>query len=344
MVFSTRTQLLGAIALMISACVPAPEVSTQAITSTNLPAVSTPEIEIDGSSTVFPVTQAVAAAFQQTEKGSNAQLDLRFSGTGGGFKKFCAGETDINNASRPISEAEILACREAGVRFVELPIAFDALTLVVNPQNTWAQDITVDELKTLWQPAAQGQIKTWQQIRPSYPNRPINLYGAGLDSGTYDYFAEVVVGSGQQTRKDFTASEDDNLLVSGVANDPNAIGFFGYSYYEQNQDKLKALAINNVSPQRETVENAEYQPFARPLFIYVNYLSAQNNPAVKEFVNFYLKNGSQISEQVGYIPLPEEAYNIGLVHFFNGEVGTAFEGKPQPNLTIGELLRKEQAF
>lgn len=218
----------------------------------------------------------------------------------------------------------------------------------MNPKNTWAQDITLEELKTLWEPSAQNQIKTWQQVRSSYPNQPINLYGAGLDSGTYDYFAEVVIGSNKQTRKDFTASEDDNLLVRGVENDPNAMGFFGYSYYEQNQDKLKALAVNSgqgaILPNRQSVENAEYQPFARPLFIYVNYLSAQNNPAVKEFVNFYLKNGAQISEQVGYIPLDEESYNIGVVHFFNGEVGTAFEGRPQPNLTLGELLRKEQTF
>jgi phosphate transport system substrate-binding protein len=302
-------------------------------------------IRIDGSSTVFPITEAIAQAYD-TVNPESVEIDVSFSGTGGGFEKFCAGETDISNASRPIVEDEIAACDAAGIRYYELPIAFDALTVVVNPQNTWAEDITIDELKALWEPAAQGKITQWNQVRSSWPTQPIALYGPGLDSGTYDYFAEVVVGS--DTRSDFVASEDDELLAEGVANTPNALGYFGLAYYDEHQDRLKALAIDSgngaIAPTTENVVQAQYNPLARPLFIYVSFSSAQQNPAVREFVQFYLENAPTLVDDVGYVPLPEEGYHIAWVNFQEGEVGTAFDGIPQPNLTIAELLRKTKRF
>ncbi|MGF1497293.1 MAG: PstS family phosphate ABC transporter substrate-binding protein [Elainellaceae cyanobacterium] len=302
-------------------------------------------IAIDGSSTVYPITEAIAADYRQTEE-DPVDVNVSFSGTGGGFEKFCTGETDINDASRPISDAEIAACNEAGVQFLELPVAFDALTVVVNQENDWAEAITTDELERLWQPAAQGEITRWRQVRQGWPDRPINLYGPGLDSGTYDYFTEVIVGG--DSRSDFTASEDDDIIAQGVGQDPNALGYFGYAYYEDYQDTLKALAIDSsagpVTPSAETVANAEYQPLSRPLFIYVNLASAQTNQALGNFVQFYLENAPERVEEVGYVPLSEEAYHIAWVNFQEGEVGTAFDGEPQPNLTIAELLRKTKRF
>jgi phosphate transport system substrate-binding protein len=302
-------------------------------------------IKIDGSSTVFPITDAIANAYNETQP-DPVEVDVSFSGTGGGFEKFCAGETDISNASRPILEEEMAACNEAGIRFYELPVAFDALTIVVNQQNDWAGDITIEELKTLWGPGAQGKVTRWNQVRPSWPDRPIALHGPGLDSGTYDYFAEVIVG--QDTRSDFAASEDDEIIAEGVGSDPNALGYFGLAYYDEHQDTLKALAVDGgsgfVEPNPETVVRAEYQPLSRPLFIYVNFESAQTNPAVKDFVQFYLENAATTVDTVGYVPLNEEGYHIAWVNFQEGEVGSAFDGIPQPNLTIAELLRKTKRF
>jgi phosphate transport system substrate-binding protein len=318
-------------------------------TNTSLVAAggTAPTIKIDGSSTVFPITDAIAKEYNKTKQ-NKADVQVAFSGTSGGFKKFCAGETDISNASRPINAAEMKACDKNGVRFVELPMAFDALTVAVNPQNTWAQDITRAELKKLWEPAAEKQITKWNQIRPEWPDRPINLYGAGKDSGTFDYFTEATVGQPKASRNDYTASEDDNVLVQGVAKDPNALGYFGFGYFEDNQDKLKALAIDNgkgaILPSRETVEKAQYQPLARPLFIYVNVRANQMKPELREFVKFYLNNAKRIVENANYIPLPEEGYHIAKIHFESGKVGTVFEGKSELNLTIGELLRKEKKF
>jgi phosphate transport system substrate-binding protein len=346
MVFSTQVRSLpaslAAAVLFVSSC-SAPPSTTQ--TNSSSPAAPASTIAIDGSSTVYPISAAAAKEFQQSNP--EVKIDVAFSGTTGGFRKFCAGETAISNASRPISTEEIEACRQAGIRYVELPVAFDALTVAVNPQNDWAKDLTVAELKAMWEPAAEGKIKNWQQIRPDFPNRPLTLYGAGQDSGTYDYFAEVVTGD-SATRSDFTASEDDNVLVQGIQNDPNALGFFGFSYYEQNQDKLRAVAIDDgkgaVTPSRDTVESSQYQPFSRPLFVYVNLQDSQQNPALADFVKFYMRNAKRIVEAVDYIPLPSEAYEIGEVHLYKGEVGTAYEGKPQPYLTIREVLQKEQSF
>jgi phosphate transport system substrate-binding protein len=302
-------------------------------------------IKIDGSSTVYPITQAVTKEFQQQNQ---AEVKVDVSGTTGGFERFCKGETDISNASRPILKQELKTCTANGVIFTELPIAFDALTVAVNPQNTWAKEITVAELKKIWEPSAQGKITNWKQVRASFPDKPLSLYGAGDKSGTYDYFTKAVVGESGDSRSDYTASEDDEVLVSGVSKDSNALGYFGYAYYEQNQDKLKALGIDNgkgaVLPSRETVEKAEYQPLSRPLFIYVNIKSAQKKAGVRDFVNFYIEKAPTTVSSVGYVPLPEDAYSLDKLHFTRGKAGTVFEGQARLDLTIDEVLRKRAEF
>ncbi|PSF32653.1 protein sphX [Aphanothece hegewaldii CCALA 016] len=308
-------------------------------------------IKIDGSSTVYPITQKVLEHYKADPSNktlSNITIDDNFSGTGGGFKKFCNGETDINAASRPILKDEMDACNAKEVRYIELPIAFDALTVTVNAQNTWANDITVAELKKLWEPSAQGKINKWNQIRSTWPDKPITLHGADQNSGTFDYFTQAIVGQSGVSRKDYNYSEDDQALVNAVKQDANALGYFGYSYYDQNKDQLKALAIDNgngaVTPSSEAVENEQYQPLARPLFIYVNAKAAQNNPALEAFVEYYLDHAPKAVTEVGYIPLPEEAYHLAQVQFQRFEVGTVFDGKAQYNLTIAELLRKQAQF
>lgn len=303
-------------------------------------------IRIDGSSTVYLITNAIAGAYQQQE--GKVPVTVKISGTGGGFRKFCAEETEINNASRPILSKEMEACKQAGVRYIELPIAFDALTLAIHPQNDWAKSITLAELKKIWEPAAQGKITRWNQVRPDWPDQPLKLYGAGKDSGTFDYFTEVIVGQLDSSRSDYTASEDDEFLVEAVEKDPNALGYFGYGYYEANEGELKALAIDRgkgpVLPSRVTVKSSEYQPLSRPLFIYVNAKAAQTKPEVRDFVQFYLANAARWTDSEGYVPLPDEAYQTAATHFENGKVGTVFGGRSQLNLTIAELLRKEARF
>jgi phosphate transport system substrate-binding protein len=343
--------ILTAAALLLTAC-GAPE---KAADSAQLPVQLTPRlpdanlvgtIAIDGSSTVFPITEAIVKEFKTHNQ--KVVIDSKFSGTGGGFKKFCKSETDISSASRPILVKEMEACRQAGTAYIELPIGFDALTIAVNSQNSWAKDITVAELKQLWEPAAQGKVKTWQQVRSSWPARPIKLFGAGKDSGTYDYFTEVIMGKDGASRSDYAGSENDNDTVKGVSQDPGAMGYFGLAYYEANQSKLKVLAVDGgtgtVSPSRETVEKNQYQPLSRPLFIYVNSKAAQDKPALRAFVDFYLTNSKDLVNTVGYIPLPEEGYRLSLLHFERGKVGTVFGGIPQPKLTIGQLLRKQAEF
>jgi phosphate transport system substrate-binding protein len=301
-------------------------------------------IKVDGSSTVYPITEGVAEEFQKVNKGLKVTVGV--SGTGGGFKKFCRGEIDISDASRPIAAKEMEACRAAGIEYYELPVAFDALTVVINPKNTWLKQATVAELKKMWEPAAQGKVTHWNQVNPTWPNQPIKLFGAGSDSGTFDYFTEAIVGKSKSSRGDFTASEDDNVLVQGVAGDVNAIGYFGYAYYAENTNKLKALPIVEkdgkpaVAPSQQTVLDGSYQPLSRPIFIYVNAKSLAK-PEVKKFVDFYMKESAKIASEVKYVPLPPEAYTTALDHVNKGKKGTVFGGKNEVGITIKDLLARE---
>ena len=301
-------------------------------------------VKIDGSSTVFPVTEAVAEDFQKSTKGKY-RVTVGISGTGGGFKKFCRGEIDISDASRPILQKEMDACREAGIRYIELPVAFDALTVVVNPKNAFLKQLTVAELKKMWEPAAQGKITSWNQVNAAWPSAPLKLFGAGADSGTFDYFTEAITGKSKSSRGDFTASEDDNVLVQGVSRDTNALGFFGFAYYVENQDKLKAVPIVNekgqpVAPSMEAVLKGSYSPLARPIFIYVNEKSL-DKPEVKQFVEYYMQHGAQLSREVKYVPLPDRAYKHNLDMVKNKTVGTKFGGENKVGLTIDELMKME---
>ena len=302
-------------------------------------------VKVDGSSTVFPITEAVAEDFQAGKKGS-VQVTVGISGTGGGFKKFCRGETDVSNASRPILKQEMEACKKEGVRYIELPIAYDALTVVIHPQNTWARTLTVAELKKMWEPAAQGKITRWNQVNPSWPDQPMKLFGAGADSGTFDYFTEAIVGKAKSSRGDYTASEDDNVLVQGVSRDKNALGYFGMSYYIENTKKLGAASIVAkpgavaVSPSAESVENGTYQPLARPIFIYINVKSLDRSE-VRDFVEYYLKNAPKLIREVKYVPLPPKAYEIAFEHVRNKKLGTVFGGTPEVGITIDALLKRE---
>lgn len=312
------------------------------------PAGAQETVGIDGSSTVYPITEAVAEEFQKTHK-DKYRVTVGISGTGGGFKKFCRGETDISDASRPIKQTEIDLCRENKVEFIELPVALDALAVVVNPKNTWVDHLSVEELKMMWEPEAQGKVNNWKQIRAGFPDSPLRLFGAGVDSGTYDYFTEAVVGKEHSSRGDFTASEDDNVLVQGVASDPNALGFFGFAYYEENKGKLKAVPISDkggkqpVAPSLEAARKGLYQPMSRPLFIYVSKKSLETKPSVREFVESYLNAGHapKLVQEVGYVPLPEAAYKLALEKFKKREVGTVFKGGSQVGVSIEDLLRLE---
>jgi phosphate transport system substrate-binding protein len=301
-------------------------------------------VKVDGSSTVYPVTEAVAEDFQKAKK-QQVKVTVGISGTGGGFKKFCRGETDVSNASRPILKSEMADCQKAGIEYYELPVAFDALTVVINPRNTFIKQLTVAEMKKIWEPAAQGKVMRWNQVNPAWPDQPMKLFGPGADSGTFDYFTEAVVGKAKSSRGDFTASEDDNVLVTGVARDVNGLGYFGYAYYIENKDKLKAVPIVNdkgqaVEPSMEAVLKGSYNPLARPIFIYVNAKSLAK-PEVKEFVEYYLKNGAKLAKEVKYVPLPDSAYKTALDHLHRGKKGTVFGGTAEAGVTIEELLKRE---
>ncbi len=300
-------------------------------------------IKIDGSSTVYPITEAVAEEYQIATK---VKVTVGISGTGGGFKKFCRGETDVQNASRPILKKEMDACKEAGIQYIELPVAYDGLTVVVNKNNDFVKSLTVEELKKMWEPSAQGKVKTWKQVNPAYPDTPLKLFGAGSDSGTFDYFTEAVVGKAKSSRGDYTASEDDNVLVQGVQSDKGGLGYFGFAYFEENQDKLRAVPIvakkgaAAVMPTYESVKNGTYQPLARPLFIYVNATSAAFKPEVKAFINFYLDNAPTLVKEVKYIPLPANEYAAVTKHWKALKPGTGFDGTPEVGVKIEELLAR----
>lgn len=278
-------------------------------------------IKVDGSSTVFPITEAVAEEFGKASGGQRVMVGI--SGTGGGFKRFCRGETDISDASRPIKEKEVTSCKENSVAYLELPVAYDGLAVVVNTSNTWVDHLTTAELKKIWAPESQGVVTKWSQVRAGFPEKDIRLFGPGTDSGTFDYFTEVINGKSGKSRGDYTASEDDNVLVEGVASDAGGLGYFGLAYFEQNQDKLKLVPVDDendgngagpVAPSLKTVMDSTYQPLARPIFIYVSDKAAKKEP-VRKFIQYYLENAAPLVEEVGYIPLSEEKYMEGLNRF-----------------------------
>lgn len=306
-------------------------------------------IKVDGSSTVYPITEAVAEEFQKVEKGKT-NVTVGIAGTGGGFQKFCIGETDISNASRPIKPSEIKNCKKNKIEYIELPVAYDGLAVMVNPKNNWVDYLTVKELKKMWEPAAQGKITKWNQIRPNWPDKELHLFGPGVDSGTFDYFTEAINGKAGASRGDFTASENDNVLVQGIATDIMGLGFFGVAYYEHNKDRLKLVPIDDknnsngkgpVLPEYENVLKGTYQPLARPIFIYVNKKSAEKQE-VQRFVSFYMKKGAELSKEVGYIALPEKAYTLGLSRFEKRVTGSVFGSNGAAiGVKIEDLLQKE---
>lgn len=301
------------------------------------------QIRADGSSTVYPITQAVAEEF--VTRNPQVRISVAFSGTGAGFQKFCRGETDISNASRPIRKSEMEACQKAGIQFVEIPIAFDALTVMVNRQNTWAQCLTTAQLRSIWEP--NSKVNFWKDLNPAWPNRRIVLFGPGTDSGTFDYFTEAIMGRAGSSRKDYFPSEDDNVILRGVIGNPYAMAYVGYAYYEENKDKVRALAINNgqgcVAPTRETVLNGTYIPLSRPLFIYVNAKSLERKE-VRDFIDFYLSPAARRAiRATGYVELPDEAYRIGQALVARKKLGSFFADLPPgtPLAKFIEELRKE---
>lgn len=302
-------------------------------------------IKVDGSSTVAPVSEAVAEEFQK--KHANIKVTVGTSGTGGGFKKFCRGETDISDASRPILKQEMEEAKKNNIEYIELPICFDALTVAVHPQNDWCDSITVEELKKIWEPSAQGKITHWNQVREGWPNEKLVLFGAGTDSGTFDYFTEAVVGKAKSCRGDFTASEDDNILVTGIEGNKYSLGFIPYAYFEPHKAKMKAVGVqwsknkvkDPVLPSEQTVLEGTYNPLSRPLFIYVN-KKAADRPEVQQFVEYYLTNGSKLAKEVKYVPLPAKAYEIGLERFKKREVGSGFGGTQEVGLPIEDILKR----
>jgi len=304
-------------------------------------------VRIDGSSTVYPITEAVAEEFQKAKRGA-VKVTVGISGTGGGFKKFCRGETDLSDASRPILKKEIDACKQQGLEYIELPVAYDGLAVIVNPKNTWVKEMTVADLKKMWEPAAQGTVKKWNQIRPEWPDAALKLYGPGADSGTFDYFTEAIVGKAKSSRGDFTASEDDNVLVQGISGDKGALGYFGMAYYEENKKKLKVVPVINpatgkaITPSLQTVMDGSYAPLSRPLFIYVSKKAVSEKPEVKEFVDYYIKNAPKLTKQVKYVPLPANAYKLAKERFAKMKTGSMFGGEEKVGMKIEDLLKMEE--
>ncbi|MGL5197014.1 MAG: PstS family phosphate ABC transporter substrate-binding protein [Chroococcales cyanobacterium] len=300
-------------------------------------------LSIDGSSTVFPISEAMAEEFMKANPGLRVTIGI--SGSGGGFKKFCQGETDISNASRAIDATERELCAKNGIEYLEIPIAYDGISVVVNPANTFVECLTLAELKRMWEPAAEGIIMSWNQIRPTFPHRPLRLFGPGTDSGTHDYFTAALVGQDQQSRGDYTASEDDNIIVQGVAGDVEGLGFFGYAYYQENRNKLKLVAIDSgegcIAPGPETIADNRYQPFSRPEFIYINKSQAER-PDVKAFVEFHLNpNHQYLISEVGYVPLSESMMRVVRTRYEKRKVGSVFKSGSTLDINLYDALNVE---
>ncbi len=336
----TPVALLG---LFLAACGPSSQDARSGATPTSGPTLVT----LDGSSTVFPISEAVAEEFQKADK--NTRVTVGISGTGGGFQKFCRGEIDIADASRPISATEVAACEKSGIGYNEMPVAYDGIAIAVNPKNTWADKITVAELKALWGPDAQGKVTRWNQVRKDWPNREIHLFGAGVDSGTYDYFTEAVTGKAKSSRGDFTSSEDDNVLVQGVSNDELALGFLPFAYFEENSAKLKLVPVDDgkadngegaILPSPDTIRTGTYQPLSRPVFIYVS-MKAADRPEVQRFVEFYVKNAETLVREVNYVGLGGDIYSKVADRFAKRTPGSVFSGVNTVGVTIDQLLAKE---
>lgn len=331
---------------MAAGCSKQEQGSTSGETEPSADEAAEPEvIVIDGSSTVLPISQAVAEEF---ERAHEARVTVGKSGTGGGFKKLCRGEIVISGASRPIKEAEREACKQGGVEYIELPVAYDGIAVVVHKDNGWVDYLTVAELEKMWAPESDGNIEKWSQIRPGWPDQELHLFGPGVDSGTYDYFTAAIVGKEHASRGDFTPNEDDNVLVQGVSTDKAALGFFGYAYYAENADKLEVVPVDDgeaengegpIAPTLETVANGSYQPLSRPIFIYVSKKAADQRPEVAQLVEFYLNEGRALVEEVGYIPLPAEAYELVMKRFGKRTTGSLFEGGSKIGVTVQDLLR-----
>ena len=301
--------------------------------------------DIDGSSTVFPITEAMVEDWGDSIGGS-ARVVIGISGTGGGFKKFCAGDTDINDASRPIKASEVLKCAEGGIEFIELPVALDGLTLGVNPDNDFVSCLTIEELHTMWAPEAEGVIDRWNQVRADWPDEKLRLYGPGVDSGTFDYFTETINGEAQSSRGDFTSSERDNVLVRGIAGDWGSLGYFGYSYFVENRDILKMVAVDSgngcIKPTDETINNGSYSPLSRPLFIYVS-KKAWKEPDVKDFVSYFVSyDRADLLRDLGFVPFPERVHDLVLDRFQRGLSGTIFGGQNPQHGTVEEILAANQ--
>lgn len=300
-------------------------------------------IRIDGSSTVYPITEAVAEEFQKQH--NKVRVTVGVSGTGGGMKKFCTGQLEITGASRPIKGKEIKKCAEQGIEFIEVPVAYDGIAVVLHKENNWAQNLTVADLKKIWEPEAQDKIKTWNQVRAEWPNKPLNLFGPGIDSGTYDYFTKAIVGTEHASRGDFTSSEDDNVIVQGVSTDVNGLGFFGFAYYKENAAKLGVAAISSdgapgVKPSLTTVADGSYKPLSRPIFVYITKKAAAR-PDVQAFMKFYLaEQGRKLVEEVGYIGLPNSVNEAALKRFDAQRTGSIFEGGSKVGARLEEMLAK----
>jgi len=300
----------------------------------------TGQLSIDGSSTVQPISEAFAEEFKKAN--GKVEVSVAKSGTGGGFKKFASGEIDITGASRPIEDSEIEAAKKNGIEFIELAVAFDGLSVVVNPKNDFAETLTVEELKKIWEP--NSKVKTWAEVRSGFPAEPIKLYGAGTDSGTFDYFTKAINGEEKASRTDYQASEDDNVLVQGVSGDQYSLGYFGYAYFVQNSDKLKLVKVDagkgGVAPSEETIANGTYSPLSRPLLLYVNKKALEEKPIVKAFLEFMLNNPKELIAETGYVALPDEAYEIAKKRVTDKVTGSSFKGA-EVGMSITDLLSRE---